>query len=166
MREILFRGKVISSDSEENGKWIFGQLVVRPDHDDGIDKTFICESGHRFIRCLNKMPCTYEVDPETVGQFTGLTDKNGKRIFERDVLSFPDTGEDGYEYKEGYDFMNVATVCWNNGRWELEDYGDHNSGVMDEMEISCHYDFITIFRIGEVIGNIHDNKELLHDCEV
>lgn len=157
MREILFRGKDVSF-----GDWIEGDLI-RNDSS--------CYPAV-FIGCIEASRNRYDelsvdghylpqVDPETVGQYTGLNDKNGKRIFEGDILSFPDTGEDGYEYKEGYDFTNVAAVCWNNGRWELESYGNHYSGVMDDMELSCHYDFISIFRIGEVIGNIHDNPELL-----
>ena len=159
MREILFRGKRF-----DNGEWVLGQVVIRPDHDDGCEKHFICETGHRFIRCLNKVPCTYKVDPETVGQYTGMEDKNGKRIFEGDILAFPDTGEDGYEYKEGYNFTNIATVCWNDGRWELEDYGDYNSGVMDDMAVS-HCEFVGIFPCSEVIGNIHDNPELIVEVQ-
>ena len=141
MREILFRGKRTTDNA-----WIKGDLYT-PKKGWGLF-IFINGSGSKVFH-------------ETVGQYTGLKDKNGKRIFEGDILSFPDTVEDGYEYKEGYGFTNVAAVCWNSGRWELESYGNHYSGVMDDMELSCHYDFITIFRIGEVIGNIHDNPELL-----
>ena len=161
MREILFRGKDIY------GEWVEGDLI----HNDSrcYPATFIGNIIMSRSKYTDDLSCDGhylpEVDPDTVGQYTGLKDKNGKRIFEGDILSFPDTGEEGYEYKEGYDFTNVATVCWKNGRWELEDYGDYNSSVMDDMEVSCHYDFITTFRIGEVIGNIHDNPELIAEVE-
>ena len=145
MREILFRGKKTT-----NGEWVVGNYA-RNVFDAKLDTIEDCENFPYLI---------YGIDRDTVGQYTGLTDKNGKRIFEGDILSFLDTGEDGYEYKEGYDFTNVATVCWNDGRWELEDYGDYNSGVMDDMAVS-HYDFVAIFPLSEVIGNIHDNPELL-----
>ena len=144
IREIIFRGK--RTDNYQTVEGFFARYEKR---------TYIIEMVNNIV--VN----WHEVIPETVGQYTGLNDKNGKRIFEGDILSFPDTGEDGFEYKEGYDFTNVAAVCWNNGRWELESYGNHYSGVMDDMELSCHYDFISIFCIGEVIGNIHDNPELL-----
>lgn len=143
MREILFRGK-----RTDNGEWVYG---------------FYFRDIGNFIKELPSSVSTplHLVHSETIGQYTGLRDKNGKRIFEGDILAFPDTGEDGYEYKEGYDFINVATVCWNNGRWEFEDFGDENSGVKDDMECCRHEDFIEIFPCSEVIGNIHDNPELI-----
>ena len=144
MREILFRGKAINTNDEELlGKWIFGQLVVRRDHDEGEEKTFICESGYRFIRCLNKMPRTYEVDPETVGQYTGLTDKNGKRIFEGDVFL--------------HDNKYLHEVIWND-----EQKGFYASGI-DFLDDDCMGNFYESNI--EVIGNIHDNPELIQGVE-
>lgn len=156
MREILFRGK-----RTDNGEWAEGQYIAAHHHwhNRGIHKDWIvsaaCANGGWFA-----LHGRHPVVAGTVGQCTGWTDKNGKRIFEGDIIAFPDTGEDGYEYKEGYDFTNVATVCWNNGRWELEDFGDENSGVKDDMD-DWHEDFIGIFPLSEVIGNIHDNPELM-----
>lgn len=154
MREILFRGRRV-----DNGEWVEGIFYQHP-------LTKECFVGvHDYnnysIAYMGNLGCPVfnKVDPTTVGQYTGLKDKNGKWIFEGDILSFPDTGEDGYEYKEGYDFTNVATVCWNNGRWELGDYGDYNSGVMEDMDVS-HCDFVATFPESEVIGNIHDTPEL------
>lgn len=145
MREILFRGK-----STDTSAWVYG-YYCGPFGD--FDEHEICDIADPTCSRV-------DVDPDTVGQYTGLIDKNGKRIFEGDILAFPDTGEDGYEYKEGYDFTNVATVCWNNGRWELEDFGDENSGVMDDMDV-WHWDFVAVFNVSEIIGNIHDNPELI-----
>ena len=158
MREILFRGKRI-----DNGEWVEGYLV--PITINCYDKGYeIIESDgieYDELDGYNPLFSSSRVDPATVGQYTGFLDKNGKRIYEGDILAFPDTGEVGYEYKEGYDFTNVATVCWNNGRWELDDFGDENSGVKDDMEYCRHEDFIEIFPCSEVIGNIHDNPELI-----
>ena len=95
-----------------------------------------------------------------VEQYTGLKDKNGKEIYEGDILSFEDTGEEGYEYKEGFDYINQASVIFNNARWELDNFGNNNSGVIEEMN-NCHEDFISVFARCEVIGNIHQNPELL-----
>ena len=87
------------------------------------------------------------------------TDKNGNKIWENDVVEFEDTGEEGYEYKEGYDFINRARVEFAEARWSLTDFIDTNSGVVDEMY--NHIEFMDFWQYCEVIGNIFDNPELL-----
>lgn len=123
MREILFRGK-----RTDNGKQVEGNLFI-PDKDD--TPTQIC-IGTNIIRI------TYDVIPETVGQYTGLTDKNGTKIFEGDIL------------KGAWDtiFQVVYDDCYLGFRAKEKD-GMHN----------C-IDYYGLDRI-EVIGNIHDNTELM-----
>ena len=140
MREILFRGKRV-----DNGEWVEGNLFI-PDKAD--TPTQIC-IGTNVIRI------TYDIIPETVGQYTGLTDKNGKRIFEGDVFHLDDEV--------------VAVVIFQDGCFRLEEYGlrgaftesgfDECGGGWDVIDCSP-IDWYTIKDM-EIIGNIHDNPELL-----
>ena len=123
MREILFRGKRIF-----NSKWVEGFMY---------SQHFPLEFRDDFyIRCYDT---DYLVLPETVGQYTGLTDKNGVRIFEGDIVSL--VKHDGLIYKVVY------VPC----RYELVNSKGVNCFVLDI------YKSENI----EVIGNIHDNPELL-----
>lgn len=141
MREILFRGK---SKSINKGKWIYGSFI---------------EDTNLKACCIRDKSLVYElVDRETVGQYTGLTDKNGKKIFEGDIISAItlDTGKE-----------QTAVVCFGN--FIDENNGDEYIGFFIE------FDGIktTITQLAmeecknriEVIGNIHDNQELLQEYE-
>lgn len=93
-------------------------------------------------------------------QYTGLCDKNGMGIYEGDIVEFDDTGEEGYEYKEGFDFQNRAVIIWNNGRFELDNLLSNNSEVLEFMNNS-HEEFWNALEGCKVIGNIHKDRELL-----
>ena len=140
MREILFRAKRI-----DNGEWVEGwyEPPVEGTHCDGRKErlgaslAFIGEDG--FLEDAY-------IIPETVGQFTGLTDKNGKKIFENDivVICYEADGEHFSETKRVH--YNEKECCWYPMRWdECCEYCDHYTEVKSI----------------EVIGNIHDNPELL-----
>nr|DAG32016.1 MAG TPA: YopX protein [Bacteriophage sp.] len=125
MRKIIFCGKT------EDGDWIFGDLLSP----DGVaDGYYIMEDK----------PSIAKVIPDTVGQYTGLTDKNGKKIFEGDIVRFDYIGENmGVE--------GMATVIFQNGQFGVL-WGWHKEFV--PLTGFCN---TTI----EVIGNIYDNPELL-----
>ena len=124
MREILFRGKYAPS-----GMWIIGDLRQYP-------------SGAKAIKA-NDMMHIIEVVPDTVGQFTGLTDKNCKKIFEGDIVSAH------FDWNDP-EAESRAVVEWGNFKWVT-----HQPGY-DPDEIT---DFDKGLWI--VIGNIHDNPELM-----
>lgn len=120
MREILFRGKRVC-----NGKWVFGSFVS--------PNMITAPMGEEIYG-------SDIVDPETVGQYTGLTDKNGKKIFEGDIMS----GR-GDTYK----------VMFNKGVFWIK-----NSHYITRLYVAIH-----IEKIDEVIGTIYDNPELLEEGE-
>lgn len=125
MREILFRGKRL-----DNGEWVCGFIV----------KMF----GTYHIIDKDDENTAYEVISETVGQYIGLKDKNGKRIFEGDILG-------SRYYYMSPDDVAVEVVKWFRNGWAIQE-GD------------CMPDSLTedgILPYSEIIGNIHDNPELL-----
>ena len=137
MREILFRGK-----RKDNGKWAEGYYM-----DDGYINQPFTELGGRFDD-------TIEVDPETVGQYTGLTDKNGKKIFEGDIVKCLDMINE-IEFISVVEFGNPnGTYSWG---WQLK----HIKGDKPNFDILLWVEMEEIGAYIEVIGNIHDNPELL-----
>lgn len=137
MREILFRGKVINKyvENENRGKWVEGDLVHGVMEHDGM--TFIwAKEDHRPLGSYE-----YPVIPETVGQFTGMLDKNKKKIFEGDIILYANS----YLYE----------VFWSSD--ELQ-YRIREVGVGDMDHLSNLFESAT-----EIIGNIHDNPEMLKE---
>lgn len=135
MREILFRGKIV-----EKGEWVYGAYyglcrITNKDDDVGY--------AH-LMRQSNEEPL-YRVDPETVGQYTGLTDKNGKRIFEGDVMIFCKGATRPFE------------IRWDGIGWKM--FTADGNRIRDSFE-SWE---IWYMQKSEVIGNIYDNPELLEE---
>ena len=150
MREILFRGKRV-----DNGKWVYGGYYT-----DGKKHFIITTVKHMpdtrdwdTVEYYEKNP-TYlpdfkEVIPETVGQYTGLTDKNGKKIFEGDIIAYQFFGEEHIDGVVKYGAFNCS-CCDGVFGWYL-DGGDIRRQEAEGECVSGNY----------VIGNIHDNPELL-----
>lgn len=125
MREIKFRGKRL-----DNGEWLYGSLLVSHFKDDKKERYFITQFSGNYT-------FEHEVNPATVGQFTGLKDKNGKEIYEDDIL-FDESGV-------------YAVVCYSMGTFCV-DFGEG---------FDLQYFTEGIHEICDVVGNIHDNPELL-----
>ena len=146
-REILFRGKRV-----DNGEWVCGYPFPGIGQFDS-EKWFVTEiQGHGNASCSN----TYRVDPSTVCQFTGLTDKNGVKIFEGDII----------------EAQTQDTKRLRNAEVRFGEFADINSDE-DECYIGFYIVFDGIFTTAgqlkecsnsiEVIGNIFDNPELLEE---
>ncbi len=131
MREILFRGKRLN-----NGEWFFGSYLFL--HISPVDWTGAKRGKPEDVHYIvNDQDINYAVYPSTIGQYTGLKDKNGKRIFEGDILCFDET---------------VFVCYWDGGNIE---FGLRNNEESIGMAYVAVYD-------AEIIGNVHDNPELLY----
>ena len=133
MREILFRGKVVNHPDWKgmNGKWVEGFFVNALDEypDPGKERIPEIVSLKACNLCTGEYSFyeTFEVDPNTVGQYTGLVDKNGKKIFEGDFI------------KASWGYTGVVEF-----------------DMIIRAKLEC-----VISDDAEVIGNIHDNPELI-----
>ena len=129
MREIIFRGK-----RKDNGEWVYGDLY----HDWNRIYT---KPDIKIANNMGKFP----VIPETVGQYTGLTDKNGKKIFDGDIIRHHNdvrNPENFATYIIQHDERHSRFVGYLHKNWSAQLCSD----------LSDKY---------EIIGNIHDNPDLL-----
>lgn len=139
MRQIKFRGK------RHNGEWVYGSVVYSSNSVVAIHYEIDTGAVRRFDWCY--------VDPDTVGQFTGLYDRNGKEIYEGDIvktrLSKNFFGIVTW-HTDGYFFFDTS-----NGEWKRWSDGYRPAGEM--LRLRCDGTCVDF----EVIGNIYDNPELL-----
>ena len=135
MRKILFKGKRI-----DDGGWIYGSPIF--------------QDGYVLIRFWNSEEFEFEehlIAPESVSEYTGLTDKNGNKIFEGDIVKHFNNSDE--EYDIGVIYFDTEFMGWRRttqGRFhkiKIDTY---------KLNPTCIY---------EVIGNIHDNPELLKESK-
>ena len=129
MRKILFRGKCA-----HDGKWHEGNLVHQTEfYGDPVDCYHIVDIGEFDVDYYTST----EVIPETIGQFTGVLDMNGNKVFEGDIIKANST---------------VYICLWDECNFE---FGLRNN--KESLGMAYVYPYV------EVIGNIYDNPELLED---
>ena len=150
MREILFRGKRVY-----NGMWVEGYYAKYRNIKDKVYTAilqFDTEDGGD-VYCDGITP----VIPETVEQYTGLVDKNGKKIFEGDIVRLTDKSF-GNEWKAVVEFGNPnGNYTWG---WQLNPIGIAKNVNTD---ILCWVEMEETGAFCEVIGNVQDNPELLQE---
>ena len=156
MREILFRGKRNGYADQRDRDWLEGSLLVG---DNGEYE--ICYGTPR-VRII------YSVIPQTVGQFTGLTDKNGKKIFEGDIFKFKDEAWSSYYTSCGTEYdswevenYGVVGFCDDSGRFDFVRYKFNENSVEADLHENNSIAFADFVGELEIIGNIYDNPELL-----
>jgi uncharacterized phage protein (TIGR01671 family) len=131
MREILFKGK-----RKDNGEWVCGEYI-----------TIYDDPKYKAIKtCIELNTGVYEVDPDTVCQYTGLTDRNGTKIFENDIVT-------------------ITGFCPDDEGYGVIQWADDEAMFVVDADY-CNYDFGNISGEElEVIGNVVDNLELIHGVE-
>ena len=136
MREIEFRGKV-----RDYNEWIYGSLEHITETYKGEEDTQDCN----IYQIVNYDGVAFYINPETIGQYTGLKDKNGKKIYEGDIVEVNNEV--------------IAKVIWDNGYLGFFLYANEENSI-DTFENGEQplYDYEGSI---EVIGNIYDNPELI-----
>jgi uncharacterized phage protein (TIGR01671 family) len=130
MLEILFRGKRV-----DNGEWVYGTPIISGSGDRAFIATFKYTKDFKSIRIMD----SFEVDPETVGQYTGLKDKSGNKIFEGDIVS--GMVAIGFEMFKG-------EIVYDAGVFYIKCFKGGSDGYPIKIYNKC-----------EIIGNIHDKEE-------
>lgn len=135
MREILFRGK-----RKDNGEWAYGYLYIRNDGQYEISFYSKYFDSERF---------TYDIIPETVGEYTNLTDKNDKKIFEGDIIKQINS-YDKLEMTGFVRFSKSSQFVISHTYTEKENCYKRGMKKAFAIKTNC-----------EIIGNIYDNPKLL-----
>lgn len=148
MREILFRGKRM-----DNGRWVYGDY-----------HKFTCTTSsitpvptHYIMGTDASSKAQIWVDPTTVGQYTGLQDKNGNKIFEGDILQYTDCSEFVFAVVYGIFLNDDEDSIWR------ENVGFYCDWIKFSSCIEPNRGLIFCANKSKIIGNIHDNHELLEE---
>ena len=137
-REILFRGK-----RKDDGKWIEGSLITYPS---GNMRIAVTTSSHESQVLYGLLEF---IIPETVGQYTGATDKTGKKMFEGDIVKLQ-SNHTSYYIVELYKYQWIFRYINRKTEYYQFDTVDDNFGMKNGISENV-----------EIIGNIHDDPDLL-----
>lgn len=144
MREILFRGK-----RTDNGEWVKGFYCMFN------GKKHLIYTGYAEVDCGDYYPDAFEVDPFTVGQYTGLTDKYGVKIFDGDIIYRPSEEITPYYLVKSERYK----IIFRNGSFAYTDLSGDTYWSIDDCDFGIGTEDYTI------IGNVYDNPELLKESE-
>ncbi len=138
MREILFRAK-----KEFDGEWVYGNYCAA--------EYLTSEGTEHLIIEAPRNGVSAKIIAETVGQYIGVEDKNGKKVFEGDILRYTPRPKCTIYYKViwNQEWSRFALMQWSTYKYHLYEWAQHET-----IKYCC-----------EVIGNIHDNPDLLESLE-
>lgn len=140
MRDIRFRGKDIKT-----GRWVYGDYI----HGGCFDP----EAEELTVRHIISSDFLHDVDPKTIGQFTGLHDINGKEIYEGDIVTMKRTPKGR---SMSVTSRHVVT-CHSVANWDFHSLAKE---ILSFSMCNFHEEYSIYNHHVEVIGNIHDNPEL------
>lgn len=162
-REILFKAKRKNWKELPRKEWWVGGYYVKYQPHAAVEKYI-----HGIVPTYASALYIIEIDPDTLCQYTGLPDKNGKKIWENDIVKFDDEiwsssyTSCGMEY-DSYETENYGVVgyCDYSAKYDFTKYKYNENQVEADLHENHDIEFAEFFKEHEVIGNVFDNPELL-----